>query len=256
LYATRTGSAFLDCHASAKSVEIFFAWLPTDLDEVSLLDPRGGARELVGEFAIISHQQEAFAEIVEATDGVEAFARLGEKLHDGGPTFGIADRGDVALGFVEDEVAMALGTLEELAIDTNMIAGGVGFAAELSNDLSIDLNTTGGDEFFRMAATGDAGLRKDLLQAFEDSGSFGWNFLVFFGDFGNLESGGGKIISSLLEGVAFGGCGLGFFIGRRVYLETSIKRIVEFGPVGFRLMRMLFIVICHGKVSVLPAFSI
>jgi hypothetical protein len=71
----------------------------------------------------------------------------------------------IAFGFVEDEVAGTLGAVEELAVDADVVVGGVGFGAELGDGLAVDLDASGGDEFFGFAARGEAGGGDDFLQA-------------------------------------------------------------------------------------------
>jgi hypothetical protein len=77
---------------------------------------------------------------------------------------------------------MALGALEELAVDPDVIASGVSFAAEFGDDFAVDLDAPRGDEFFGVAAAGDPGLGEDLLQAFQ-AGRRWCCLLVFVGDF-------------------------------------------------------------------------
>jgi hypothetical protein len=143
--------AAVDHDAVAKLVERRVGGLAADFDEVGFFDAGGGAGEGVGEVAVVGHEQEAFAGVVEAADGEDALAGL-EEVHDGGAAFGIAGGGDVALRFVEDEVAGALGAVEELAVDANVVARGVSFGAELGDGLAVDLDAAGGDEFLGFAA--------------------------------------------------------------------------------------------------------
>ncbi len=57
-------------------VELFFGGLAGDFDEIGLLDAGCGFGELVGEFAVVGDQQQAFAQVVEAADGIEALVFL------------------------------------------------------------------------------------------------------------------------------------------------------------------------------------
>ena len=66
--------------------------------------------------------QQALAHVVEAADGVEALLHLVKELHHRGPALGVLDRGDEAPGLVEDEVAQALGALEQLAVHADVVA--------------------------------------------------------------------------------------------------------------------------------------
>jgi len=146
---------------------------------------------------------------------------------------------------------MALGALEELAVDTDVIACGVGFAAEFGDYPAVDLHASRSDELFGVATAGDSRLCEDLLEAFKVDRSFVRLFFIF-GECGDIESGPGEIIGSLLEGVTCGGCGFGFGRYHGIRFRPGIERIVEFGSIGFGLIRLLLVVVNHGEIS-LPA---
>jgi hypothetical protein len=86
-------------------------------------------------------------------------------LHDGGPAFGIADRGDIAFGLVEHEIEEALGRFDGFAIDADGVGVGISFGAEFGDDLAIESDPAGGDDFFGFAAGGNAGGGEDFLEA-------------------------------------------------------------------------------------------
>jgi hypothetical protein len=168
VHATRSRLFSIDADAAlAQVVELFFSGFATDLDEIGFLHAGGSAGELVGQLAVVGHDQQAFAEVVEAADWVKALAGFREKLHYCGAAFRIADGGDEALGLVEHVVAEALGTLEELAVDADVVSCFVGFGAEFGDDFAVNLDAALGHEFLGVAATGDACPREDLLQALE-----------------------------------------------------------------------------------------
>ena len=113
---------------------------------------RAGFGEFLGEGAIVGEEEEAFAGVVEAADGIDAFCKRAEELHDGGAAFGIADGGDVAFGLVEHEIDRALRGLDGFAIDGDGVGIGIGFGAEFGDDLAIERDAAGGDDFFSFAA--------------------------------------------------------------------------------------------------------
>ena len=160
-------TAAVDRDALAQAVERLFGWLAGNFDEIGLFDARRSLGELIGELAVVGDHEQAFAQVVEATDGVKALVFLCEELHHGGTALGVGHGGDKAAGLVEHEVAQALGALQQLAIDANMVAGGVGLGAKRGDDLTVNLNATAGDHLFCMTAARDAGLGKDFLQPFE-----------------------------------------------------------------------------------------
>ena len=120
--------AAIDHDAVAELVDRRLGRFAADFDEVGFFDAGGGTGEGVGEVAVVGHEQEAFAGVIEAADGEDALAGF-EEVRDGGAVFGVAGGGDVAFWFVEDVVAGTLGAVEELAVDADVVVGGVGFGA-------------------------------------------------------------------------------------------------------------------------------
>jgi hypothetical protein len=131
-------------------------------------------RRLASSPSLVTTQQ-AFAHVVQAADGVEALVDLVKELHHRGTALGVLDRGDEAAGLVEDEVAVALGTLEQLAVDADVVAGGVGLGAQHGDDLAVDLHAALLDHLLGAAAAGDAGSGENLLQALQFGGGRGWD---------------------------------------------------------------------------------
>ena len=119
----------------------------------------------MGEGAVVGEEEETFAGVVEAADGIDALGERAEELHDGGTALGITDGCDVAFGFVEHEVEEALGWLDGFAVDGDGVGVGIGFGAEFGDDLAVECNAAGGDDFFGFAARGDAGGGEDFLEA-------------------------------------------------------------------------------------------
>ena len=114
---------------------------------------------------------------------------LREELHHRGPALGVLDCGHEALGLVEDEVAQALGALEQLAVDANVVAGGIGLGAQHGDDFSVHLHAALLDHLLGFAAAGHAGLGQNFLQAFELGGRAGFDFRlgVFFDSAGSVS---------------------------------------------------------------------
>jgi hypothetical protein len=202
LHASGTRLFAIDADTAAEAFDRLFRGFATDFDEISFFHSRGGAGQLVGQFAVVGHQQQTLAEVIEAANGINAFLDLCEEFHHRGPVLGIAHGGDEALGLVEHEVAQALRALQELAVDANVIANRVGLGAEFGHDFAVDLYTSFGDQFFGVAAAGDAGLGEDFLEAVQLCGrfwsgfslfgfvfAFGYFFRAVFGQFGSIVAG-------------------------------------------------------------------
>jgi hypothetical protein len=112
LHTARTRFAALNAHPRTQSIQTFFRGLAADLDQVGLLHARCRAGELVGQVAVVGHEQQPFAQVVQPSNRIEALAQLREKLHHGWPLLGIAHRRDKTPRLVEHVVAQALGALQ------------------------------------------------------------------------------------------------------------------------------------------------
>lgn len=153
-----------DGDAVAKALDGLFIGLAADFDVVGSGDVRDGAGELLGEGAVVGEQEQAFAGVIEAADGIDALPEMAEELHDGGTAFGVGDGGDVAFGFVQQEIDEAL-RLERFSVDSDCVGGRVGFAAEFGDGFAVDSDAARGDELFGFAAGGKAGSGEDFLKA-------------------------------------------------------------------------------------------
>jgi hypothetical protein len=156
-----------DVDAGAEACEGFFVGTAADFDEIFFGDVRAGFRKFLGEGAVVGEEEEAFAGVVEAADGIDALGERAEKLHDGGAALGIRDGGYVAFGFVEHEVEEALGRLDGFAIDADGVSIGIGLGAEFGDDLAVEGDAARGDDLFGFAAGGDAGGGEDFLETGE-----------------------------------------------------------------------------------------
>jgi hypothetical protein len=165
--AALAGLTVLDGDSAAQDVELVLGGLAADFDQVRFLHAGGGFCELVGQFAVVGHQEQAFSLVVEAAHGVEALGHLLKELHDGGPALGILDGGDKTLGLVEHVVAQALGSVEQLAVDADVVLCRVGLGSQLGDDLAVYLHAALGNHGLGAAAAGDAGLGEDLLQTLQ-----------------------------------------------------------------------------------------
>ncbi len=88
----------------------------------------------------------------------------------------------IAPGLVENEVAQALGALEQLAVHADVVAGRIGLGAQHGYHFAVDLHAALLDHLLGLAAAGNAGLGQDLLQALQLGGGTGIEFgLGLFG---------------------------------------------------------------------------
>jgi len=226
-----------------QSIELFFRRLTAHFDQVRLLNTGCSLGELVGQFAVIGDQQKTFAQVVQATDRVEALASLGKKLHDRRAALGIAHRRHVALGLIQHEITMPLRPLQKFPIYPDVIAPRIRFASQFCDHRAIHLNAAGRDQLFRVAAARDSRFGENLLQALQVNGRLGRTLVAILVNFRNLEP--GTLVGSLLEGIARGGCGFSLSLHRLVGFDRSIQRLVELWSIGLRLIRNVLVVVGH-----------
>src|SRR6185503_4588825 len=93
------------------------------------------------------------------------------QIHHGWAALRIGYCGYVAFGFVEQQIDMALSSVQELAIDFNVVPLRIGFAAEFGGHLAFYGDASLRDQFFRLAPRSDACCGNNLLQTFRSHAS-------------------------------------------------------------------------------------
>ena len=164
---THAASTFFgDGNSAAQLVELDFVGLASDFHDVCLRHVGRRFHQSIGERAVVGHQQQAFAGPVQPPHGIHAPFHLLHQVHYRGTFFLIADRGHIALGFVQHDVAETLGPLQQFAIDAYVVLFRIGLGAEFGDHLTIDLHAAGNDHFFGLAAGCNPGSSDNLLQTF------------------------------------------------------------------------------------------
>src|SRR5579864_1222086 len=116
--------------------------------------------------AVVGQQQQSLACIVEPAHRIDACTNAVQQIHDRRPVFGIVCRGDVSLRLVHQQINLALGPVQQLAIYANVVALGIGLAAEFGDDLSVDRHHAGADQLFSFATGRNSRSSNDFLQTF------------------------------------------------------------------------------------------
>lgn len=124
----------------------------------------------VGEITVVGEQQQSFGVAVEPSHGIDAFGHVDE-THHRPPVALILDGRDEAARLVEQEVARPL-AFDRVAIDENDRVVWISFRAELGDDLAVDADAAGGDQFLGGASRSDASGRENALQAFHAGAAF------------------------------------------------------------------------------------
>jgi hypothetical protein len=159
LHATFARPGAIDGHAFTKQIETFLRWLSADFYQVGLFYARRRFGQLVGKVPIVRDQQQAFAQVIEAPDGVKALVHLRKELHHCRPSFRIADCGHIAPRLIQHEVTEALRSMKELSVDADVVAAGIRFGTKLGDDLSVDLDPAFANHLLGMTSAGYAGSR-------------------------------------------------------------------------------------------------
>jgi hypothetical protein len=151
--------------AAPQFLNVFGLRLAGDLDQIGFRHMRCGAHEMVGQRAVIGHQQQAFAQVVQPADGIYARSRLLHQVHHRGPAFRIGDRGHIALGFVQQKINMTFCAVEQFAVNFDVVGCQVSLAAECGDHLPVHGDASLGDQLFGVATRRDSRRGNDLLQS-------------------------------------------------------------------------------------------
>ena len=81
----------------------------------------------MGQGSIIREQQQAFAVVVETTDGIQTRLAVYE-LHYSRPALGIRDSRDVSSRLIQGDIFVTLGPLQKLVVDADRIDLWIGLA--------------------------------------------------------------------------------------------------------------------------------
>ena len=161
----RFGAQAMQWNPFAKFLFLVRGQFAIDLHDVGLEDIVRWGHHSVRKLAVIGHQQQAFAVIVETPDRVDPLSQSPNKLHDGLAPFRIEHRCHAVLRLIQHDVHLMLRRMEQAMIHLNVIARDVGFRAEFRNDYAVHHHVAFANQHFRLAAAGDTGLRKNLLQS-------------------------------------------------------------------------------------------
>ena len=109
-------------------------------------------------------QQQALAVIIQSSDRIDALLDPLDQIHYRVAALRVGYRGDVRLGFVQRDVNQFARWPKKLAIDFDVVAVEVRFAAELRDDCAVDRNTAFGDHLLGFATARYTCAREDFLE--------------------------------------------------------------------------------------------
>ena len=142
-----------------------------ELHPVRLREPPRHPQQPAGQIAVTGQQQQPGTRKFQAADGKHA---PWDVLHVGaqrGPALGIVHGGHHLRRLVQHEVALGLMRvrLQELGPHADVVAGGIGLAAQFGDHFAVHRNRARQDQFFGVAARGQTRAGDNFLQAFEHS---------------------------------------------------------------------------------------
>ncbi len=157
--------AIFERDAVAPSIEVLLLHDAAHLDHVGLRDGALRVQEAVRELAVVGREQRPRGGEVEASDRKKTGSQGREHAGDGGPTFGVTQRGNDAARLVADHVHGLFGH-HALAVELDLVGAGIGARPELGHHSSVHAHTPGRDDFFGGAPRRDTAAREDFLQSF------------------------------------------------------------------------------------------
>ena len=127
---------------------------------------RTGLHQLLRQRAIIRHQQQSLARIIQPSHRIHAPHTLRQQIHHRRPPFGIADRGHISLRLIQQKIDQPLRLPQPLAIHANLIALRIRLPSLLRHHYPIQRHPARRNHLFRLAPRRNPAPRHYLLQSF------------------------------------------------------------------------------------------
>ena len=139
-----------------------------DGDPVQLADAPRGVHHGVGKGAVVGHQQQALAVLVQAAHRIQAGRDVGHQVHDGAAAQLVADGGDIPTRLIQGQVVhfLFLVDIDPLAVHVQHVPVGVHLVPD-GGHMAVHLDAPFGDDLFGGAAGAQPLLAHDLLNAFQ-----------------------------------------------------------------------------------------
>lgn len=160
----RSRALALDAHAAAHPVQALLGRLAPDARVVLPLHLVLRVEQAFGQRPVVGEEQQAFRVVVQAAHRVHVFAHLRQQVEDGRPVLRVLPRGDVAARLVQQDVAVARGHMDPLAVDADVVTACLGPRAQLHDGDAVHRDAPLGDERLRGAPRRHARRREDLLK--------------------------------------------------------------------------------------------
>ena len=151
--------------AAPRPLEHVFFGKPADGGVVGLRQPVTGMGDPLGQLPIVGEQHEARTVAVQPADRNQRAERMGKKIHHRGPAPGIRAGGEMAKGFVENQVAPRLAQLAEARpVHPDVLESRISSHPRNPDHLAVHRDPALGDHPLGTAARSDPRGRNQFLE--------------------------------------------------------------------------------------------
>ena len=165
--AHAAGTLAIEVHAAAEFLQALAVESPFDGYAICLGHLVAGVGQMLGQLAVVAQQNQARAVGVQPADTVDPLGKIAQHFDEALSSLRIAGGAQHALGLVGQEVDMLLALMlaDPLAVDENVVSGGVHKARQSFDSLVVDHDSAFDDHLLDGASAGQACLGKILLNA-------------------------------------------------------------------------------------------
>jgi hypothetical protein len=150
--ARRDGEAVVEANAAPEASERPAVGGAMHLHLVHALDRARRMHETVRQGAVVREEQEAAALEVEAADRIDAGPQTRDEVAHGRPALRIGQRADDAAGLVQGDRPRPGGSRQALAVDGDLVPGGIRARPELADHRAVDGDATRADQRFGLTS--------------------------------------------------------------------------------------------------------
>lgn len=166
LHQSGARGAVREFDAVAEAVQLILRERDGRLYEICFRDLGFGTHNVIGKVGVVGHDEQAGCVLVEAAYGKDPLAGFGQQVVDGFAAFGIFIGGEVAFGFVEEEITF-FGRGERTAVERHAVALHVYPQVGGLDSFPVHGDAAGADPAAGVGAGADAGSRQDAVERFQ-----------------------------------------------------------------------------------------
>ena len=158
--------AVVQYHAGGHLDDLLLGGAGIDGDAVELAYPAGRVGQQVDEGAVIGHQQQALAVLIQAAHRAQHGRNIGDKVHNGLAAAVIGPGGQKAAWFVQHDIGILplAHDADGLAVDSDLIVIGVHLVTQAYR-VTVNFYFAGGDQALRLTAGADTLIGQHFLNA-------------------------------------------------------------------------------------------